>query len=212
MGCLRVISRNQPNRASAILHRLLSREENTAIRKQVTATIDDDPNFDTAIVDSEGQSPFAYEAYAFGRYDRRADVQSAYATYLPSNSIFRGVDRLKLIKSIMEADGKNRGAQIKLGELLAKDALRAAYPLHDAGEVAALTDKWLTYAAPPWRMPVDAIKDYYGEKIGTYFHFLGHYTTWLAIAAGRAELDRRFGGVPPELPNSRSRSHRRRFG
>ena len=121
-------------------------------------------------------------------------MQSAYATYLPSNSIFRGVDRLKLIKSIMEADGKNRGAQIKLGELLAKDALRAAYPLHDAGEVAALTDKWLTYAAPPWRMPVDAIKDYYGEKIGTYFHFLGHYTTWLAIAAGRAELDRRFGG------------------
>ncbi|KAH8060888.1 intracellular chloride channel [Aureococcus anophagefferens] len=147
--------------------------------------------FNTAIVDSEGQSPFAYEAYAFGRYDRRADVQSAYATYLPSNSIFRGVDRLKLIKSIMEADGKNRGAQIKLGELLAKDALRAAYPLHNAGEVAALTDRWLTYATPPWRMPVDAIKDYYGEKIGTYFHFLGHYTTWLAIAAARAELDRR---------------------
>tara|TARA_B100001142_G_scaffold224710_1_gene222843 strand:+ start:199 stop:768 length:570 start_codon:yes stop_codon:yes gene_type:complete len=41
MGCLRRISRNQPNRASAILHRLLSREENTAIRKQVTATIDE---------------------------------------------------------------------------------------------------------------------------------------------------------------------------
>ena len=51
MGCLRVICRSQPNRASAILHLLLSREENTAIRKQVTATIDDDPNFDTAIVD-----------------------------------------------------------------------------------------------------------------------------------------------------------------
>ena len=51
MGCLRRISRNQPNRASAILHRLLSREENTAIRKQVTATIDDDKKFDTAIVD-----------------------------------------------------------------------------------------------------------------------------------------------------------------
>ena len=30
MGCLRRISRNQPNRASAILHRLLSRKENTA--------------------------------------------------------------------------------------------------------------------------------------------------------------------------------------
>ena len=50
-NCLRRISRNQPNRASAILHRLLSREENTAIRTQVTATIDDDKKFDTAIVD-----------------------------------------------------------------------------------------------------------------------------------------------------------------
>ena len=48
MGCLRRISRRQPDRASAILHRLLSKGENTAIRKQVTATIDDDKKFDTA--------------------------------------------------------------------------------------------------------------------------------------------------------------------
>ena len=35
----------------------------------------------------------------------------------------------------------------------------------------------------PWKQSVDHVKDYFGEKIGMYFLFLGHYTTWL-ISAG----------------------------
>ena len=35
----------------------------------------------------------------------------------------------------------------------------------------------------PWRQNVTAVKDYFGEKIGMYFAFLGHYTTWLIYAS-----------------------------
>ena len=35
----------------------------------------------------------------------------------------------------------------------------------------------------PWLQHVDCAKDYFGEKIGMYFLFLGHYTTWLISAS-----------------------------
>lgn len=60
---------------------------------------------------------------------------------------------------------------------------RATYPLHDFDELVPLQRRWLVYWQYPWNMPVDDIKDYYGEKIGLYFLFIGHYTTWL-IPAG----------------------------
>ena len=85
--------------------------------------------FDTAIVDSERQSSYPYYAFAFGPYRLRDDLQSAFARYLPSNSIFRGVDRVKLIKGVMEADRKARGAQVSLVELLNRRVLAAAFPL-----------------------------------------------------------------------------------
>jgi len=139
--------------------------------------------FDNAIVDTRRQSALHFSAYVFGRYDARPDAQSAYARYLPSNSIFRGVDRLKLIKSIMEADAKSHGAQLNVNELLATGVLLAAFPLHADGELAVVMDSWLTWRTWPWAQPVDLVKDYFGEKIGMYFHFLGHYTTWLGAPA-----------------------------
>lgn len=44
----------------------------------------------------------------------------------------------------------------------------------------------------PWDQPIDEIRDYFGEKIGLYFEFLGHYTTWLlplSIVGGLATVD-----------------------
>ncbi|CAN0540169.1 unnamed protein product, partial [Laminaria digitata] len=38
--------------------------------------------------------------------------------------------------------------------------------------------RWLQYFRVPWKEPTDDIKDYFGEKIGLYFLWLGHYTTW----------------------------------
>ena len=64
---------------------------------------------------------------------------------MPSNSQFTGVDRLKLIKSIMEADSKKRGAQLNIEELVEAGVLAAAYPLHADGELYSLMDRWIRF-------------------------------------------------------------------
>lgn len=132
-----------------------------------------------------GKRPGRYEyfEYIYGKYDKRPDLQSAYVTYPTSNSIFRGVDRLKLIMGIMEADLKQEGCSLLCNELVAKGACLAIYPLHDEEELQALMNEWLTDFAMPWGQPIDAVKDYFGEKVGMYFLFLGSYSTWLIGAA-----------------------------
>jgi hypothetical protein len=42
-----------------------------------------------------------------------------------------------------------------------------------------LEKHWLPWSVHPWQQPIDSIRDYFGEKVGMYFEFLGHYTTWL---------------------------------
>lgn len=42
----------------------------------------------------------------------------------------------------------------------------------------ATPPRWLQYVRTPWNEPTDDIKNYFGEKIGLYFLWLGHYTTW----------------------------------
>ena len=48
------------------------------------------------------------------------------------------------------------------------------YPLHDFVELRTIEEKWLIVFQMPWNQNVDVAKDYFGEKIGYYFLFLGH--------------------------------------
>lgn len=40
---------------------------------------------------------------------------------------------------------------------------------------------WRFQISKPWHIPVEAIRNYYGEKIGLYFEFLGYYTKHLLV-------------------------------
>ncbi|MEM7519290.1 MAG: anoctamin, partial [Planctomycetota bacterium] len=145
------------------------------------------------ITDDRHQCPsYEYYEYIYGKYDRREqerddvkepELKDLYEEYPSSNSIFRGVDRLKLMMSIMEAYVKDDGCSFKLRDLIAKGAVLAIFPLHDDLELHALQHQWLAYFTMPWAQPLEAIKDYYGEKVGLYFMFLGHYAGWL-LAGG----------------------------
>lgn len=82
----------------------------------------------------------------------------------------------------MQAKLVDGGCGIYLSEMLVKKAVLAAFPIHDYDDLIRLQDKWLVYAWP-WHQPSDLIKDYFGERIGLYFEFLGFYTSALIIPA-----------------------------
>ena len=134
--------------------------------------------------------------YIYINYDERPDLRALYKRYttnedsgkensvslMNENSIFRGVDRLKLIHSIITSNDKSC-ARIDIYRLLEEECILAYFPLHDIIELGRLEKKWLLLCQYPGNQDVDAVKDYFGEKIGMYFLWVGHYTSWLAVAA-----------------------------
>lgn len=83
-----------------------------------------------------------------------------------NGSLFRGVDRLKLIANIIAARKNNGGCHLDVYKLIKLGNLMAFFPLHDYVELRALESQWIRILQFPWRQRVDAVKDYYGEKIG----------------------------------------------
>jgi hypothetical protein len=95
---------------------------------------------------------------------------------------FRGVDRLKIMHNIITSNEEG-GCGLDTYRLIKDECILGYFPLHDNVELRALEAKWLLFFQLPWNQCTDDVKDYFGEKIGLYFLFLGHYTTWLIPAA-----------------------------
>ncbi|OQS03419.1 hypothetical protein THRCLA_04280 [Thraustotheca clavata] len=117
----------------------------------------------------------------FGKYDMDERLQNVYKKYGPKDkqTPFRGVDRIKLILSIIHAPVHDGGCHLNLKMLEMKECIVTSFALHNFEERDTLNDKWIKWSSLPWDQPYNEIKDYYGEKVGLYFVWLGHYTTWL---------------------------------
>lgn len=98
--------------------------------------------------------------------------------------------------------GKIEKGQVGLNRMLKEDIFYSAYPLHD-GELEStkepfnndasqmsnpvmlpreeLYKTWAKYSLWYKNQPLDKIRDYFGEKFGLYFAWLGSYTTWLIV-------------------------------
>ncbi|XP_012581072.1 PREDICTED: anoctamin-5 [Condylura cristata] len=89
-------------------------------------------------------------------------------------------------------DGKKR---FGIERLLNSNTYSSAYPLHDGqywkpseppnpiNERYILRQNWARLSYFYKEQPLDMIRNYYGEKIGIYFVFLGFYTEMLSVAA-----------------------------
>ncbi|TMW59472.1 hypothetical protein Poli38472_004541 [Pythium oligandrum] len=115
----------------------------------------------------------------FAKYDIEPRLQPAYKKFGHKKIPFRGVDRIKLMLNIIKAHLTDGGCGLNLELLMKTECIVGAFPLHEPEELALLKRDWMKWAVGPWSQPLTAIKDYFGEKVGLYFAWLGHYTTWL---------------------------------
>jgi hypothetical protein len=94
---------------------------------------------------------------------------------------FSSTVRIKLIMDIINNDEEDC-CNLNLRKIV-QDGSRTIlhyYPLHDPAARDALSRNWFGWRVHPWLQPLTQVKEYVGEKIGLYFAFTGHYTTWLA--------------------------------
>lgn len=103
--------------------------------------------------------------------------------HLPvESSIFSSADRLKIINEIIK-DSTYGGAGLDPQSLALQGCILSYTPMHDIIDLTQLQVSWVVVWQAPWSQPTTAIKNYFGEKIGLYFEWLGLYTTYLTIAA-----------------------------
>jgi len=89
--------------------------------------------------------------------------------------------RLKLINLMIRAPVRDGGCDIEINKLIHKGHILAFYPMHNRDIAMQIQDKSWHPFTMPWTMPLEDIREYYGEKIALYFVYLGHYSSWLVI-------------------------------
>jgi len=141
------------------------------------------------VVDVNKVSIFGPYDYIYLKYlPQREDLMKLYKKKMrlsrpKSDGVFDNLDRLKLTLSIINARIVDGGCFLDIPKLVARKAILGMFPLHSHSKLVDLQQKWLLFFQLPWKQPIDQIKGYFGEKIGLYFVFLGHYTTWLIFPA-----------------------------
>ena len=116
--------------------------------------------------------------YATYRSEFSNDNKMLYAKY-SNKSIFRGVDRIKLLQSIITSPVSRGGCGLNIYELQKSGCIEGFFPIHDIVELSKVECKWFVFWQWPSRTPIAEVHDYFGEKIGFLTAFVAHYTQWL---------------------------------
>jgi hypothetical protein len=115
-------------------------------------------------------------------YEQDID-QSLYFCPPGETSPFTKIVRLKLIYALLRESKLNGGCDLELNSLLYKKDILCIFPLHENEKRNTLLLKCKSIYTMPWDIPTFDLKEYFGEKLGLYYVFLGHYSSWLFIPA-----------------------------
>lgn len=92
-------------------------------------------------------------------------------------SVFTELDRQRLVQSLISSRAERDGAEQDITLLYRTGVLYKFFPLHKYDDQMWLWDNWAKKLIS--HQPVDQIRDYFGEKVGFYFGFLGYTVKWL---------------------------------
>ncbi|XP_073899000.1 anoctamin-5 isoform X3 [Castor canadensis] len=131
-----------------------------------------------------------YFTAQFSRHRQELFLIEDEATFFPSAARNRIVYYILSRCPFGIEEGKKK---FGIERLLNSNTYSSAYPLHDGqywkpsdnrlNERYTLYQNWARFSYFYKEQPLDLIKNYYGEKIGIYFVFLGFYTEMLFFAA-----------------------------
>ncbi|XP_071945717.1 anoctamin-7-like isoform X1 [Antedon mediterranea] len=112
---------------------------------------------------------------------------------------FSNTERSAIVNEILQTAtyGKRKRAEIGIDRLISEEVFMAAFPLHDGpyekpehyvsedslNKRQILHEYWGRWGCWNKYQPLDHIREYFGEKIGIYFAWLGFYTAWLLPAS-----------------------------
>jgi anoctamin-10/anoctamin-7 len=120
--------------------------------------------------------------HIYAPYETEPQHQFLFANAPGLNHPLSSIHRFTLLDTIIKRKGKYF-ANVNIHALLKSKCILAYYPLHEKEAVKRLNNNWLSLSVMPWRQPIDDVRNYFGETVALYFHFMGHYTTWLAYLA-----------------------------
>lgn len=123
----------------------------------------------------------SYEPYEmiFLPYSTQVPTDLYENTDKQGTSPFSHSVKARLTGLLLETKPKWGGENIKVERYLNSGKILAYFPLHEPLKLAKLHKVWLSIQTLPWSQPFFYIKEYFGEKVGIYFLFQGHYTRWL---------------------------------
>ncbi|KAK2550527.1 Anoctamin-7 [Acropora cervicornis] len=138
---------------------------------------------------------------------------------------FTETERTRVVYEIMETApfGKRQKGEIGINRLVEEGVFTAGYPLHvglaelpkewkegpDGPEEIKLNKRqilkeyWARWGKWYKYQPLDHIREYFGEKIGIYFAWLGQYTAWLLMPSFIGLLVFLYGIITMNGPDNR---------
>ena len=121
-------------------------------------------------------SRFRAFEHMYGKFDTTHHLTPVYER--TNGHLFSSMQRLKLVWACLTADKSLGGAAIPVDKRVKQGDVLAALAMHDEEERLALYASFVRapWSTPPTSLPIDAFKDYFGEKQALLMRFMGHVT------------------------------------